>query len=400
MRTIPFFSLARQWSNLQHVIRPELETVLSSQQYINGSATAAFEKNLAAHVGASFAVGCNSGTDALWLALKTLNLKENELVLTTPFSFIASSSEIVALGGIPVFIDVDRATYNLSAENLKNWLDTHAQKTAQGTVHSKTNQKIVGILTVNIFGQCVDYARIRALANEWGLWIVEDAAQSIGSSTTEGFAGTLGDISCFSFYPTKNLGACGDAGAATTNREDLHKEMVKLRNHGRLGHYEYQCMGKNSRLDSLQAAVLNAKLPLLKALNARRRSIAAHYTKRLGSCSFMQLPTEVMGEHTYHQYCVTVPEALRDSMRNYLAQEGVGTNIFYPADFTTIPFLNPDERLRTACPVAHELTKTIIALPIWPELLDEEVSYICDKIEAFSAQQLHSTTTSRMVQPQ
>lgn len=391
MQKIPFFSLERQWSSIETILREAMNATLASQQYVNGPATIEFEQKLAAYTGATFAVGCNSGTDALWLALKALGLKEHEIVLTTPFSFIASSSEIVALGAIPVFIDIDPETFNISASNLERWLSTNAVAGKNGPIHRETGKKIAGILTVNIFGQCANYPAIKKIADTWKLWIIEDAAQSIGSSIENRAAGTLGDISCFSFYPTKNLGALGDAGAVTTSNENLYQELKKLRNHGRLSHYEYEGIGKNSRLDSLQAAALLAKLPLVDAYNKRRRAIAEYYDQALLGLPSIKTPLALEGYHTYHQYCIRVAAPQRDALRAFLTERGIGTNVFYPTDFTRIRFLNPVAELIESCPIAQALTQQIIALPIWPELTEQEIEYVATSIRAFFEQHLTIT---------
>ncbi len=395
--SIPFFSLQRQWSTLKAPLTTAINQILDDQQYIGGKSVEIFEQTLAAYTGTQYAISCNSGTDALWLALKALDIQKNDIVLTTPYSFIASSSEIIAHEANPVFLDVDQTTYNLSPEALESWLENHALIKDQKTIDRITLKPIVGIVTVNLFGQCADYDRIRAIADKWHLWIIEDAAQSIGSHINGKQAGSLGDIACFSFYPTKNLGAFGDAGALTTQDAALAEKIKILRNHGRTGQYIYTTCGINSRMDGIQAAVLQEKLKFLAQWNARRRDIAAQYKKLLGNIRALVLPQEVTGYHTYHQYSLRVLDNTRDALAKTLSDHQIGYNIFYPHDFTQIPFLSPDPALNNDCPIARTLTTTMIALPIWPELLDTEIEYIAGVIQKFFNQDhpMQSSTTTQ-----
>jgi dTDP-4-amino-4,6-dideoxygalactose transaminase len=382
---IPFFSLARQWKNLKPSLELAIKHILEQQQFIGGPTITLFEKKLAQFVGASHAITCNSGTDALWLALKTLDLEAHSLVLTTPFSFIASSSEIVAHGGIPVFIDIDKDTYNICPKQLKKWLETHVVMNGKIATHKKTGLPVVGIVAVNVFGQTADYAELHKIAQEWNLWTVEDAAQSIGAKYLDQQSGTLGTISCFSFYPTKNLGACGDGGALTTNNPELAERLYRLRNHGRKSHYHYAEHGINSRLDCVQATILQEKLKVLPELTQRRRHIAACYSQQLAHVPFIQIPKDTTGSHVFHQYSVKVVDVsgtiYRDTLIQHLSHHQIDTRIFYPQGLYQIDFLVKDQRFATTCPVTEMVTKTIISLPIWPELTDEEVMYICDCIK-------------------
>lgn len=387
--SIPFFSLKRQWPALKSKIESSMSKVLDSQQYIGGEFVSSFEKKLASYVGAKHVIGCNSGTDALWLALRALKTPRNSIVLTTPFSFIASCSEIIDHGAHPVFIDVEEDTFNISPSLLKDWLCKNAKLSENGAVHKSLDMPIVGIIAVNIFGQCANYEEILKIAKEYGLWVIEDAAQSIGSEVMAKKSGTFGDIGCFSFYPTKNLGAYGDAGALVTNNPDLAEKILTLRHHGRVGSvgYNYVEYGVNSRLDALQAVVLNEKLDYLDQWNNQRREIASLYTKALKNIPFLKTPSEKMGKHTFHQYSIVLDEKLGNTFRSelvaYLTSKGIGTNVFYPKSFPEIGFLNQIKELFNPCPISKKLTSSILALPIWPELSAEEVSYICNQIIDF-----------------
>ena len=388
---IPFFSLERQWSLTKSQIEPAVKKALDSNIYIGGPFVKKFEEELADFLGAKHVVSCNSGTDALWLALKALDIQKDSIVITTPFSFIASCSEIIAHNAHPVLIDIDENTFNISPQKIEKWLEENTTKKDGKTVHNKTGHPVSGMIVVNLFGQCADFEKIKAIAKDWNLWIVEDAAQSIGSSLKDQKAGTLGDISTFSFYPTKNLGACGDGGATTTNNPKLAERLLKLHNHGRQDHYNYTEYGLNSRLDGIQAAILSEKLKTLNNLNQNRRNLADLYRGNLKELNFISLPQEKIGHHTYHQFCIQIKDPqnlnLRDKLAEHLSKNKIGYNIYFPKSFTDIEFLQTDERLKNICPITKHATKTILALPIWPELKKEEIDFICAKIKEFFLKQ-------------
>lgn len=385
--TIPFFSLERQTKKIQPLIMQAMQEVVESQQFIGGPFVDAFEKKCAAHLDVNHVVACNSGTDALWIALKALGVQEHTIVLTTAFSFIASSSEIAAHRGHPVFIDVDPVTYAIDPEKIEIWLARHAVMKDGQTVHRATGFPVKGIVAVDLFGHSADYDRINQVAKDWNLWVVADCAQSIGTEFKGAKAGTWGTVSTFSFYPTKNLGALGDGGCCSTNDPELAARILQLRNHGRHTHYDYIELGINSRLDALQAAVLNVKLDFVDGYNNRRRQIAQRYNEQLADCTWLQLPRECYGKHTYHQYTVQICDktglVTRQNLEQQLVSRGIQTRVFYPKALTDIPFLSTNQALINACPIAERLTKTILALPVWPELEDSEVDYICQVLHEF-----------------
>jgi len=386
-KPIPFFSLKRQWDKISDYFTPELQKLLQKNLFVGGPYVSTFEQEFSTYIGAQHAISCNSGTDALWLALKALEVEPNTIVLTTPLSFIASSSEIVAHRANPVFIDVDES-YNISSKKIDSWLKLNCKKWIKSTcrkngrtIHIETGLPVSGIITVDLFGQCADYEKIKATAKAWGLWIIEDACQAVGAHINGKKAGTFGDISCFSLYPTKNLGVFGDGGVMTTDDPHLAEKLFRLRNHGRKNHYEYEHYGINSRLDAIQALAATKKLSILNQLTERRREIARIYNERLSQLPFIKLPKETIGYHVYHQYCIEVIDehgrSCRDELKTHLAEHKIGTNIFYPKTLSSINFLKPPKELEENCPLAEKVTKTILALPIWPELTDEEVNHIC-----------------------
>ncbi|MFH1461446.1 MAG: DegT/DnrJ/EryC1/StrS family aminotransferase [bacterium] len=377
-KNIPFFDLSRQHKKYENSINKKIQNVLETQAFIGGNFVSEFENNFSKYLNVTHTISCNSGTDALWMALKALGLKKNEIVLTTPFSFIASSSEIAAHGGHPIFIDIDSKTYNLDPKKLEDWIDKECN---ENLIHKKTGYKVVGILPVDIFGQCADYKKIKEIAQKNNLWIIQDSCQAVGSKDEENiFAGNQGDITCFSFYPTKNLGAYGDGGACTTNNPQLAEKLTRIRNHGRTSHYNYVEHGVNSRLDGIQAAILNEKLNYLDDLNDKRREFAAIYNKELANIINIKLPIPVIGKHVYNQYSIELIGLNRQEIIDELKSKGVSTNIYYPKGLNQIEFLNTDERLKIECPISDNLTENILALPIWPELEIEEVKYIANQV--------------------
>lgn len=401
-RTIPFFSLQKQVKKDEQNFLAIFSEILQKQEFIGGHAVESFEKKLAQYLGVSHVVGCNSGTDGLNIALRALELQKKSIVLTTPFSFIASSSEIVANGAYPVYIDIDENTFNINPKKMRSWLEQNATIKNGKTIHTKTELPIEGMVVVDLFGQCADYFALKEIAEEWGLWIIEDACQAIGASVEGLKAGTLGTISVFSFYPTKNLGAFGDAGCLTTEDPYLAERIRRIRNHGRKNHYEYEELGLNSRLDGIQAAILSYKLDQLEEYNQKRRLNAERYQQNLADCSYVTLPQQIIGHHVYHQYSIKVANqqgiSLQKELQSYLKEEGIGTNIFYPVPLHQIPFIAPQPTLKTECPHAERISKNILALPVWPELEKDDIDYICDRIKAFPAIMLKKANQPQQVQ--
>jgi len=398
---VPFFSLERQTKNINAQLKTAIANVVDSQQFVGGSFVENFEKKLAAYIGVNHVISCNSGTDALWMALKALDIQKDDLVLTTPFSFIASSSEVANHGAHPVFIDIDEKSFNISASKTEAWLQAHALKKNGQTVHKTTGLPIVGIIAVDIFGQVADYDALNTIAKEWNLWIIADCAQSIGAELNGKKTGTLGTISAFSFYPTKNLGAFGDAGCCTTNDPVLAEKLLQIRNHGRKSHYDYLDLGINSRLDGIQAAVLTEKLMYLEEYNNKRRAIAAQYNQKLADVPCVKLPKNTLGHHVYHQYALQVVDnngvSLRNELEKHLLDCGVPTRIFYPKSLPDISFLSLNPALKTDTPCATHLVDTVLALPVWPELEQHEIDHVIASIKSFQPiiVNAHNQTTAQ-----
>lgn len=385
-QVVPFFSLEKQTQNIKSACMAAFEKILDTQHFIGGASIAAIEKELAEYLNVKHVISCNSGTDALWIAVHALNVQKNDIVLTTPFSFIASASELIPHGAHPVFIDVHPATYNIDPVLVRRWLTTYTHRVGTRTIHTATGFPVVGMIPVHLFGQCADMEALLAIAQEFNLWTIEDTAQAIGSTFNNQYAGTMGTIGTFSFYPTKNLGAFGDAGCMVTNDDALAESLLRLRNHGRKSHYHYEGYGLNSRLDAVQAEVLRIKLGHIDEYNARRRAIAARYYAGLHDVPYIQTPAEIHGVHTYHQYSIVIkPEACdmsRDTFAQYLESQGVGTRVFYPEPLPAIEYLRTSQALQTSIPITNFLTSNILALPIWPEMSDAHVDHVINAIRA------------------
>lgn len=321
---IPIFSPAPQYALLKDTINQALTQVAESGQYILGPQVGQFETEFAQSVGSAFAVGVNSGTDALLLALRALDIGPGDEVITTPFSYVATSEAVVRTGARPVFVDIDPVTFNL---------DLNAVKAA-------ITERTRAIIPVHLFGQAVDMTELMALAKQHNLFVVEDCAQATGATWHGQQVGTFGDMGCFSFFPTKNLGAMGDAGAITTQDERLANRLKVLRVHGATpqNRYDHQESGINSRLDTMQAVVLLAKLPYLEEWNTQRRQIAQFYTESILNSDLKDKltppgVTHMMSTHVFHQYTVklnTQNGAERDQLVEALKAEGVMAMIYYP----------------------------------------------------------------------
>jgi len=336
------------------------ERVMSSGRFVLGPEGEAFEREIAAYTGARHAVGVNSGTDALHLALLSAGIGPGDEVIIPAFTFFATGEAVSYTGATPVFADVDGATFNLDVASLRK------------SVTPKTR----AIIAVHLFGQCADLEAIGALCKERALILVEDCAQALGADHRGVKAGSWGDFGCFSFYPTKNLGAAGDAGLVTTNRADFDGTLRMLRHHGSRQTYLHERVGWNSRLDELQAALLRVKLRKLDELNAARRKVAARYRKNLSGAG-IELPAEdARGSHVYHQF--TIRSAKRDAIREALGKEGIASSIFYPTPLHRQPAYNAAVSL----PVSERVAREVLSLPIHPYLEAATVDRISEVLKA------------------
>jgi UDP-N-acetyl-3-dehydro-alpha-D-glucosamine 3-aminotranferase len=339
------------------------ERVLASCRFILGPEVAALESELATLCGSRHGIGVNSGTDALVLALLAVGVKPGDEVITPAFSFVASASAVVMIQAKPVFVDIDPVTYNLDP----------------ALVARAVTPRTRAIVAVHLYGQPAAMDAITEIARPRGLAVIEDAAQAIGASYAGRPAGSWGDAACLSFYPTKNLAACGDGGMVLTAREDVAQAIRRLRDHGSPRKYEHVELGYSSRLDELQAAFLRVKLKRLGTWNDRRRAIVARYRELLQGAPLALAEERAPAHHVYHQFTVRTPK--RDALVGALADAGVGTAVHYPIPVPAQPlFAVPD--VDRAFPQAARAAAEVLSLPCFPELLDEEVRTVADAVRA------------------
>jgi len=371
---VPLLDLSRQYATLRKEVLAAVEAVCDSQHYILGPAVSDFETRAAKFLGANFCIGCASGTDAIFLALAAAGIGPGDEVVTTPFSFFATASSITRIGARPVFADIDPNTYNLDPHSVQSLLDHHV--------------RVKAILPVHLYGQCADMDALANIAEQSGLVLVEDAAQAFGATWRGRRAGTLGQLACFSFYPTKNLNAFGDAGAVTTNDEDLAARVRLLRAHGSRQRYYHEEIGWNSRLDSVQAAVLSVKLKYLEKWNRQRQQYAETYAKLFRKAGLghpdspVRLPeTDPNTSHIYHQYVIRAQR--RDELRRFLTDREIGSEVFYPVPLhrqKAFDYLGYGEG---SLPIAEAAAREVLALPMFAELRDDELRTVVDAIAEF-----------------
>jgi len=367
----PFLDLKAQFRGIRTEVLAAIEAVMESQHFILGPEVDRLEKEIESFTGAKFGVSCASGSDALLLALMALGVGAGDEVITTPFTFGATGGAIARLGARPVFVDIDPQTYNIDPAALAK------------AVTPKTK----AIIPVHLFGLMADMDAIMKITSERGIAIVEDAAQSLGASYKGKQAGTFGDVGCFSFFPSKNLGCAGDGGMMSTNRKDLADQLRALRVHGAPKKYHYQMLGINSRLDALQAAILRVKLPHLGDWSDARRENARNYRalfQKYDLLKVVQLPVEPEGcVHVYNQFSIRVKK--RDALRTHLQSCGVPTEIYYPYPLHLEPayaFLGHREG---DLPVAEAACREVISIPIYPELTPEQMETVVSAIASFYA---------------
>ncbi|MCP4482334.1 MAG: DegT/DnrJ/EryC1/StrS family aminotransferase [bacterium] len=361
---IPLLNLKRQYELLQPMIESKVLDVLHSAQYILGHNVLELENRIAEYCETKYAVSCANGTDALILALKALGVGLGDEVITTPFTFFATAEAISIVGANPVFVDVEPDTYNIDSDQIE----------------SKLTRKTKAIMPVHIFGQPANMGAINKIAKKYNLYVIEDACQSIGANYQGKKVGSLSDIACFSFFPTKNLGCAGDGGVITTDNQKLADTIKSLRVHGsgKVKYYNY-LIGQNSRLDELQAAILLVKLNKLDTWNHSRIEKAAYYTEKLKDTSLI-LP-HVWESSVFHLYIVQSDQ--REAMVSFLLSAGISTGTYYPVPLhQQIAYKNLGYT-DGSMPVSEHLAKRTFALPLYPELIQEEQDYIIQKVWEF-----------------
>lgn len=365
---IPSFNLTEQYK----LIGEEISTIalekLASGQYIGGNSVQEFEQQFAQYNGVAECIACNSGTDALLLALQALGIGAGDEVIVPSFTFVSTAQVVSRIGAIPVFVDSDLQSFNLDLNQI------------EGAITARTK----AIIPVHLFGQPVEMTQLLSIAQTHNLWVIEDCAQATGATWAEQRVGSMGHIGCFSFYPTKNLGACGDGGAMITNNGTIASQLRMLRDHGQRQRYVYEDIGVNSRLDALQAAILQVKLRYLDRWNAQRQAIADRYQQLLHPLPHIVLPQEITGgTSVWNQYTIRVltpdgSENRRDRLKHQLQQQGVGSTIYYPAPLHLQPVYTSLGYQPGQLPHVEQLCHQVLSLPMFPELTieqQEQVTY-------------------------
>ena len=367
---VPIIDLQAQYASIRDDVRQAVDRVFESQHFVMGPEVAALETEIAAYCQTTEAIGCASGSDALLLALMALDVGPEDEVITTPFSFFATASAIARLGAKPVFVDIDPVTYNVNVAAIAD------------AITSRTK----AVLPVHLYGQCADMDQILALCHAKGITVIEDAAQAIGAEDRGRRAGSTGLAGTFSFYPTKNLGAAGDAGIIVTSDADFAARVRRLRVHGGLTEYQHVEVGINSRLDALQAAVLRAKLPHLDGWSNARAQKAQTYSQLLegAGLSFKLYPPFVRpdGRHIFHQYVVRVP-GHRDALMEHLRAREIATKIYYPIPLHLQECFSYLGYQQGQFPEAEKAARETFALPLFPELTDEQQEYVVNAFREF-----------------
>ena len=347
---IPILDLQPQIEAHWEAFNAAFQRVLRSGHFILGPEEQAFEREAAEYLGVKHAIGLNSGTDALFIALRALGIGPGDEVITTPFTFFATAEAISHVGATPVFVDIDPVSFNIDLDLAERALTPRTK----------------AIIPVHLFGHPVAMDRLMDWAGAHGVQVVEDCAQSFGTTWKGRKAGTFGQFGCYSFFPTKNLSCFGDGGMMTTDDDALAAEARMLRAHGSRKKYYNEAVGYNSRLDEVQAAMLRVKLPHIDTWNARRRDVAAQYHAALGDQAGLGLPAIVDG-HVFHQFTIRVKNGRRDQVQAALAQAGVQTMVYYPVPVHRLK-LYQESHAATSCPVAEQAAEEVLSLPIWPEL--------------------------------
>lgn len=361
---IPMVDLKAEMNILREPILKSINEVLESGHYILGEKGKELEKQIASYVNCSYALGVGNGTDALYLALKALNIGVGDEVITTPFTFFATAETVAQVGARPVFVDIEEDTYNMDPMKIRE----------------KITSKTKAIIVVHLFGRAAKMDKIQEIADEFELKIIEDACQAIGTEYNGKRVGALGDIGCLSFFPSKNLGACGDGGMIVTNDRKLYEKILSLRNHGSRQKYIHTSIGMNSRLDEIQAAVLLLKLKHLDLFLHKRKEVAKRYTNSLQP--YLKTPPVIeTREHTFHQYCLEFDE--RDALAEHLEKKGIATAIYYPIPLHLQEAFYALDYKEGDFPIAEKVATKILALPICPFLTIENQMEIIASIKSF-----------------
>jgi UDP-2-acetamido-2-deoxy-ribo-hexuluronate aminotransferase len=365
--------LQSQYRQLKAALDARVIGCIESGAFIQGPEVKSFEADLGTYLDGAHVIACANGTDALQIALMALDLEAGDEVIVPSFTFVASVEVIALLGLKPIVVDVDPRTFLMKTEDIEASLSPRTK----------------AIIPVHLFGQCVNMKSLMSIAKTRDLFVIEDNAQSIGARCFMGedlklMSGTIGHIGCTSFYPSKNLGCYGDGGAMISKDEHMAHKIRMLANHGMERRYYHDVIGVNSRLDSVQAAILNVKLPHLDKWNQQRRAAADKYDQQLGNISNILIPSRVAwSEHVFHQYTIRVTDGRRDELQKYLAGHKIPSMIYYPVPMHEQAAFNKLVRRRVPLLNTEKVSKEVLSLPMHPDLADDQITYICEKIAAF-----------------
>jgi dTDP-4-amino-4,6-dideoxygalactose transaminase len=392
---VPLLDLTEQYRTLAGPLREKIDNVLASGRFILGPNVEAFEQAICRYTGAAHAVGVSSGTDALLAILMALDIGAGDAVVTTAYSFFATAGCVARVGATPIFVDIDPATYNISPIALQSYIDNRCHADSSGTLTDPAGRKIRALIPVHLFGMCCDMDSIHVISERHTLKVIEDAAQAIGAQYRTKHmglcrAGTMGEAGCFSFYPTKNLGAAGDAGMVVCRDEELAERLRVVRQHGMKPRYYHHLIGGNFRLDEVQAAILNVKLPYLEDWSAARSAAADFYREeftRAGVTDRITLPAELYRDqgltdhHIYNQYVIRTPQ--RDGLRAHLREREIETEIYYPVPLHLQKCLAYLGYKEGDLPETERAARESLALPIYPEISREAQRYVVGAISEF-----------------
>jgi dTDP-4-amino-4,6-dideoxygalactose transaminase len=366
---VPLLDLKAQFQPIRAEVLAAMQTVCDEQGFVLGPRVVSFEESIAKYIGSRYAIGCASGSDALLLSLMALGVKADDEVITIPFTFFATAGAVSRLGAKPVFVDIQPDSFNIDPKLIEQAMTPRTK----------------AIIPVHLFGQCADMATINEIAKRKNVRVIEDACQAIGAAQQGKRAGVLGDTGCFSFFPTKNLGGFGDGGLITTNDQTLADSMAMLRVHGSQVRYLHEAVGINSRLDALQAAVLQIKLKYLDQWTEGRRRNAERYQElfvRTKQVDRVTLPSTMPGNfHVYNQFTVRVPK--RDELRAFLKEKGVGTEVYYPLPMHLQNCYRDLGHQKGAFPQSEQAAEEVMSLPIYPELTEAQQAYVVEMIAEF-----------------
>lgn len=373
INSVPALDLLRQYRELLPQVNRAISQVIESGSFILGPDVTAFEKEMAEWNGSRFAFGVSNGTDALFIALRALGIGQQDQVLSSPFTFFATVSATVNSGAAPVFADIDPKTFNLDPNRVEDALKKDVQK------------RIKAIIPVHLYGQACDMEALQALAKKYGVFLIEDACQSIGATINDRKTGNWSEFGCFSLYPTKNLGAVGDAGFITTNDPVLAERVLSIRNHGSKTRYVHEIIGSNFRMDTVQAAALRVFLPHLDGWIKARQKVAHYFDENLKNLKSIVAPEKALfSTHTYHQYTIRVVDGKREALKTHLSSKKIGHMVYYPIPCHLQKALSPLGYKRGDFPVAEQAAEEVLSLPIFPGISQEELEYVVSELRNFT----------------